>query len=262
MAHVVLVHWDPGSTQERLERLRRCGHRAASFVPRGAPSLAGLAAAPPEAVVIDLSRLPSQGVAVAVALRQRKGTRQVPLLFVDGSAEAVARARRTLPDVAWARWNGIGGAIKRALAQERPAAPVVPGTMDGYSGTPLVKKLGIKPGSRLALLGAPQGFERSLVGLPDGVRIERRSIARCQVAIRFFRSARELEKGCPALAARLPVGARLWVAWPKQSSGLATDLTQALVRERGLATGLVDFKICAIDATWSGLCFAHRARRS
>jgi len=258
VARVGLIHWDAGSMQESAGRLRRAGFRVSPFVPRGAASLASVAEAPPACIVIDLSRLPSQGVAAAVALRQRKATRCIPLVFVAGAPEAVARARRTLPDVAHASWKGIGAAVRKACGA-RPGMPVVPGTMDGYAGTPLVKKLGIRTGSRLALLRAPAGFERVLEGLPDDVTIVRRGLERAHVAIRFVRSAAELDAGLPQLARRLAEGARLWIAWPKQASGLATDVTQALVRERGLATGLVDFKICAIDSTWSGLCFTHRA---
>jgi len=261
MRRVVLIHWDAASMEKRAGILRRAGYVVSPFIPQGAPSLKSLADAPPSAIVVDLSRLPSQGVAAAVALRQRKTTRPIPLVFMDGSPEARARARKLLPDVTQASTTGIAAALRRALDRKPAAPPVVPGTMDGYSGTPLVRKLGIRPGSRLALLCAPRGFEHQLVGLPDDVRIARRDPSRVDVALFFVTKAATLSREFPALARRLAPGARLWIAWPKQASGVASDVTQALVRERGLATGLVDFKICAIDATWSGLCFTHRAAK-
>ena len=261
MRRVVLIHWDAASMEKRAGILRRAGYVVSPFIPQGAPSLKSLADAPPSAIVVDLSRLPSQGVAAAIALRQRKTTRPIPLVFMDGSPEARARARKLLPDVTQASTTGISAALRRALDRKPAAPPVVPGTMDGYSGTPLVRKLGIRPGSRLALLCAPRGFEHQLVGLPDDVRIARRDPSRVDVALFFVTKAATLSREFPALARRLAPGARLWIAWPKQASGVASDVTQALVRERGLATGLVDFKICAIDATWSGLCFTHRAAK-
>jgi hypothetical protein len=259
MRRVVLIHWDAASMEERAGILRRAGYGVSAFIPRGAPSLKSVGEAAPAAIVVDLSRLPSQGVAVAVALRQRRATRPIPLVFMDGPPPARERARRLLPDVPRASARGIGSALRRALARPAAAPPIVPGTMDGYSGTPLVRKLGIRPGCRLALLRAPRGFERQLVGLPGDVRIDRRRLERADVGVFFVTRAASLVDAMPGLAARLAPGARLWIAWPKQASGVASDVTQALVRERGLAAGLVDFKICAIDATWSGLCFARRA---
>jgi CheY-like chemotaxis protein len=259
MRRVALIHWDPTSMEKRAGILRRAGYVVSPFIPEGASSLKRLGDAPPAAIVVDLSRLPAQGVAVAIALRQRKATRPIPLVFMDGSAEARERARRLLPDVTQTSANGIAAALRRVLIRKPAAPPVVPGTMDGYSGTSLVRKLGIRTGCRLALLRAPRDFERQLVGLPDGVRIDRRGLGRADVGVYFTTRAGVLTSEFPGLAARLSRGARLWIAWPKQTSGVASDVTQALVRERGLATGLVDFKICAIDATWSGLCFTHRA---
>lgn len=136
--------------------------------------------------------------------------------------------------------------------------------MAGYSGTPLPTKLGIKPGTRLGLVGAPEGFAETLGDLPDDV--SPRPVARDRkpfdVIVCFARSSNELARELPGLPARLAPAGGLWIAWPKKSakksSGLATDLTEAEVRARGLATGLVDNKVCAIDDTWSGLRFVVR----
>ena len=130
----------------------------------------------------------------------------------------------------------------------------------GYSGTPLPKKLGIKEGSRVLLDGAPDGFETThLVLLPDDVELHRRAgKAPYDVVLAFRTDARTLIKHLPRDVARTTAPGRLWIAWPKQASGVATDLTGDVVREEGLAAGVVDIKVCAIDDTWSGLAFVRR----
>ena len=128
----------------------------------------------------------------------------------------------------------------------------------GYSGTPLPRKLGIKPEDRLGLLSAPEGFGAVLGELPPGVSVRRRLQGRFDVIVAFFVSRAELERRLPACRAALDQAGGLWIAWPKGSSGVATDLGDRAVREVGLAAGLVDNKVCAIDATWSGLRFVYR----
>ena len=124
----------------------------------------------------------------------------------------------------------------------------------GYSGTPLPRKLGIKPGHRIALLGAPDGFEGgTLSDLPDAVAVARRAGAAADVIVSFHTRRAELERRLPALRAMMEPAAGLWIAWPKRASKVPTDITEDVVREIALPTGLVDNKVCAIDATWSGL---------
>ncbi|MDQ6817398.1 MAG: DUF3052 domain-containing protein [Actinomycetota bacterium] len=128
----------------------------------------------------------------------------------------------------------------------------------GYSGTPLVRKLGIKPNARLALIGAPDGFDQTLGELPDRVRVSRAARGQLDVIVAFFAGRSELELRMPALRSALDPAGGLWIAWPKRASGVATDLTENVIRELGLATGLVDNKVCAIDAVWSGLRLVYR----
>ncbi|HEY6396856.1 MAG TPA: DUF3052 domain-containing protein [Solirubrobacteraceae bacterium] len=123
----------------------------------------------------------------------------------------------------------------------------------GYSGTPLVRKLGIKPGARLALIGAPDGFDATLGELPADVAVRRAVRGPIDVIVAFFVERSRLERRLPALCAALEPAGGLWIAWPKRASGVPTDLTEDVVRELGLAAGLVDNKVCAIDAVWSGL---------
>jgi hypothetical protein len=128
----------------------------------------------------------------------------------------------------------------------------------GYSGTPLPRKLGIKPQARLGLIGAPHDFDEVLGELPPGVTVHRRVRGSFDVLVVFVQKRSELERRLPALKRALDEAGGLWVAWPKRSSGVATDLGDNAVRELGLAAGLVDNKVCAIDATWSGLRFVYR----
>ena len=128
----------------------------------------------------------------------------------------------------------------------------------GYSGTPLVKKLGIKPGSTLGLIGAPDDFDVTLGELPDGVTVRRRLRGPLDVIVAFSLDRTTLERRLPALRAALQPAGGLWLAWPKRASGVATDLSDTVVRELGLAAGLVDNKVCAIDEVWSGLRLVYR----
>jgi hypothetical protein len=130
----------------------------------------------------------------------------------------------------------------------------------GYSGTPLPRKLGIRPESRLAAIGAPDGFDNTLGELPPGVSVRRSARGPLDVIVAFFTGRAELERRLPALIKALDQAGGLWIAWPKRASGLATDLGEGAVRELGLAAGLVDNKVCAIDSTWSGLRFVYRLR--
>ena len=128
----------------------------------------------------------------------------------------------------------------------------------GYSGTPLVKKLGIRAGSRIQFVSAPKDF-RELVGpLPEGALPQ--SDGTLDFAIVFVKKMGDLAARFPALRDRLESNGMLWVAWPKRASGVETDLTEGAVRDYGLEAGLVDVKVCAIDDTWSGLKFVRRLK--
>jgi hypothetical protein len=130
----------------------------------------------------------------------------------------------------------------------------------GYSGTPLPKKLGIKEGSRLALIAAPDRFvESTLAPLPERVDLRPRARGPLDVIVFFTKSRADLERRFGKLASALQPAGSLWIAWPKRSSGISTDLTEDTLREVGLPQGLVDTKVCAIDDTWSGLRFVIRA---
>ncbi len=127
----------------------------------------------------------------------------------------------------------------------------------GYSGTPLVKKLGIKPGHVVALLGAPADLALD-VGPEVTQRTSLRGARPLDVVLLFCRSEAELVRGFGRAQGRIAKDGGLWVCWPKKSSGVPTDLGDMVVREYGLGQGLVDNKVCAVDATWSALRFVWR----
>lgn len=131
----------------------------------------------------------------------------------------------------------------------------------GYSGKPLAAKLDLKPGQRVLLVGAPEGFEETLAA-PEEITVSRRLRGEVDVAHLFVATREALEREAPKLLARIAEGGHLWLSWPKKSSGVATDLTEETLREVLLPTGWVDTKVCAVDATWSGLKFMRRVRPS
>ena len=130
--------------------------------------------------------------------------------------------------------------------------------MAGYSGTPLPKKLGIKPQARVLVHGGPDGFLSLLEPLPNGVVTAATGDGPFDVIVAFFRDQTAFRADFPSLARRLAPAGGLWVGWPKRTSGVATDLSENPVRDFGLSFGLVDNKVCAIDDVWSGLRFAIR----
>lgn len=132
--------------------------------------------------------------------------------------------------------------------------------MAGYSGTPLVQKIGIKPGNRLLLRNDPPSFLSDLGRLPDGVATTDRVSGKVNVAVYFTDKLAALEKDFVPLARAIEPNGMLWIAWPKKASGKATDLTEDVVRRVALERGLVDVKVCAIDDTWSGLKLVVRLK--
>jgi len=125
----------------------------------------------------------------------------------------------------------------------------------GYSGTPLATKLGIRPGDAVALLHAPDDL---VLELPDGVSVRRRAGGRADVVVDFLTRRGDLERRIDRLAAMVHPSSGLWIAWPKRSSGVATDLSDHVVRDLALGRGLVDNKVCAIDTVWTGLRIVWR----
>jgi CheY-like chemotaxis protein len=252
---VLVIHWKPEEAAPRLELLRRAGFDATVLAPNGSAGLKGTTGFP-NVIVIDLSRLPMQGRAVAIELRKRAATRRVPIVFAGGSPDKLESIRALLPDATYSDWADIVEAIRHA-ARTAPEIPIVPDTMAGYSGSSLPKKLGIREGILVALVDAPDGFESKLDPLPDGARIVTRPRGAAR-AILFVTAMSDLDRRWRSVVDSVAEGATVWIAWQKKASGITTDASEKEIRAYGLERGWVDYKICSIDETWSGLAFSKR----
>lgn len=242
-----------------VERLRAAGYAVDARPLRTPADLKAIGERPPTAVVIDLSRAPSQGRDFGLGIRAQASSRRVPLVFVGGDAARAAQVRALLPGAVCASDRDVAAAVREAIARPPTDGARPPSVLAGYAGTPLPRKLGIKPGTVVRLLNAPAGFEATLGDLPDGARVTRRG-GRGDITLWFVPRRRDLEEGIERVAGAVTAG-KLWIVWPKKASALASDVSQRDVRSAGLRQGLVDFKICAVDDDWSGLLFSRRKKK-
>ena len=211
---------------------------------------------PPQAIIFDAQRAPATARDTGIFLRLQKATRGVLLVYLGGTAERVGEIRQHLPDAVFTTEASLVQDLESSLAN-RPEDPIVPESVfAGYSGRPLPAKLGIKAGMQVALLDAPRGLIDLLTPLPPDVEIGSKA-QNPDITLWFVTIRSKLNAELSSVLKRCGKG-KLWIAWPKKSSGVSTDLTQAAVRKIGLDAGWVDFKICAVDATWSALCFTKR----
>ena len=268
---VVLIHWHPDEAAERVRAVQLPGFRLQHLLPRRAADWAAWRASPPAAVVIDLSRLPSHGREVALGLRGAKATRSWPVVFVGGAPDKVAATQARVPGAWFCDWTTLATTLDQAL-RAPPAAtattarststPVRPAAAAGYSATPLAQKIGIKPDARVLVVGAPAELASWLAPLPDGATLVRARGAGVFPVVWLFTTHRaDLERRLLALEPVLAQKGHLWVSWPKQTSGVASDLTEGVIRDFALANGLVDTKVCAVTAVWSGLRLNRRQAR-
>jgi hypothetical protein len=254
MARLQLIHWKESEGLARAQELRGLGH-GVQYEAEIRAALTLLKEEPVDALVIDCTRLPSHGRAVAHAVRQRKSSRFVPLVFLGGDPAKLARLKKEVPDAVYAEWSDARKAIAHALAHP-PRDPVVPASAS--AAKPLIAKLGWKEGTTLALVDAPRGFETVLGPPPNDSTLRRGARGRCDLALWFVTTRKELLAALPAWKKLVAAGTKLWIAWPKQGSRIPTDLGQAFVRTTPHAHDLVDYKICALDADWSGMCFGKK----
>jgi hypothetical protein len=187
---------------------------------------------------------------IGIALRRQLPTRHTPQVFVGGDPEKVERVRSILHDARYTDWGGLATQLRTAI-ERPPSDPVVPDAMAPYAGVPLEQKLGLKGSATVRLIGAPDEFA-------DQIEEARRSDGQAELVIVFARTPAELEEELPQAMQSVAEGGSLWVAWPKGGTGARGDLTQLVVRERGMAAGWVDYKIASLDDTWSALRFRRR----
>jgi hypothetical protein len=260
MKKIRFIHWNAGEFRQRAQVLQNLGYEVMPDIPSPPELMRALRQMPTDIFVIDLSRLPSQGRDIGISIRSFKNTCSIPLVFVGGLAEKVAPIEKLLPDAFYTSWDHIEQTLHECEKPVNKSPVRTKSAFDGYAGKSLTTKLGIKPGHVIALFRAPEGFTDKLSPLPHNVTIHDQLREGCDLIVWFARSCTELSRDIRHIGDVLKNGS-LWIAWPKKGTQVDTDLTQVIVRKQGLATGLVDFKICSIDETWSGLLFRWRKKR-
>ncbi|MGD8633878.1 MAG: hypothetical protein PVF85_09935 [Anaerolineales bacterium] len=254
---IYFVHWNDAERTQRAEELSDLGFEVLSELLPGTHLLRKLEAVQPKALVIDLTRIPSQGRDFGIMVRKRKGTRNIPLVFVGGEKDKVAGVRKLLPDAYFCGWEGVEAQLVEAITSAQTEVKVPGSVFEAYAGKPLGIKLGIKERTRVLLVHEPDNFRELLGDLPTGVKFLTASGKEVDLAIWFIRALAELESQIDRIAAaseRSPV----WIAWPKSKSEFASDVKQPLVRKICMDAGMVDYKVCSIDKTWTALLFTWR----
>ncbi len=257
MARIRLFHWNEAEAQPTLERLRAGGHEIEYQEKLVSGLFSSLKRMPPDAVLIDLSRLPSHGLEVAIAIRGSKSTRRVPLVFAGGAPEKLEPIRAKLPDAVYCEPAKTCEAIRSAL-ESSPANPVVPvQMMDRFGARTVCQKLGIGEGSTVRLIDPPRGLETILAPLPECAQFTEDESARAAITLWFVRDRYALEHPIRENR-RLASNSKLWILWPKHKGKSKEGINETFIRETALAVALVDYKVCCVDQTWSGMLFARR----
>ncbi len=254
---VCLIHWNEKERQERINQLTLAGIDIVEGINPGPLFSKALEAARPDAVVIDLSRLPSQGRDLGVMIRTRAGTRQIPIVFVEGAADKVASIRELLPDAEFTTWEDILPILTRVVDSKEKDFLPQSSVFAAYSQKPLATKLGIKPGFLVCLIGEQEDLLGDSDHLPAGVRVANEIVNDANLFLWCLHSQAEFSASLALIKTHVK-HAPTWVGWPKKAADPGCDLTQTVVREQCLAVGMVDYKICSINEKWSALLFKWR----
>jgi hypothetical protein len=253
MPRVRIVHWKASESGPLIEACQACGFEVEYDDVNGGELVKMIRGKPPDVLAVDLTRLPSHGRDVAIYLRRTKYARHIPLVFVDGEPEKAEAIRRQLPDAVFTTRRQLCAAVKSACAK-RVADPVLPpGIMERYGSRTVTQKLGIKAGATVAVIDAPRDYAAALGVLPEGAELVENPDSVHAVTLWFVRDFREYQAGLREMQA-IADRTRLWIVWRKGTG----SLTDKLVREAANEAGLVDYKICAINAQWSAMAFARR----
>lgn len=235
---------------QRASELSALGYRVVSG-PWSSPAIIRKKSAPPSVVVIDLSRAPSAGRDIAVAMRSHSTLVMVPFVLVDGSADKVAAIAKLLPDAIATTWAHIDATLKKARMKP-PTGGKKLSVFAAYEGKSLADKLGIKMGTTVASIDAPPGLRAMIGALPEGAKFHTSAAAR-DLSLWFVRTPDELRASVAEMRPYAASG-RLWIMWRKGDAAL----NQTIVRKAAMAAGMVDFRIARIDEEWSGLRFTIR----
>ncbi len=244
---VVLYHWKAEEAKPLIRLIEDAGYAVRYDQKPTAPGK--LREVDPIAIVIDLSRMPAHGRYVATGIRSVKSVRYIPIVFVDGEEDKVAKIRAVLPDATYTQRSKLVAALKRVKPL---VAPVTTERLASYETRSTAQKMGIREGMRVAVFDPPSGYAKTLGAMPEGVEFEEEPDETLPMTLWFVRDADVYLTGLRAMRGRA-AKTRLWVIYPK---GKKTDLTQFVVREAAIAVGLVDYKICSVSDVWTAMAFA------
>lgn len=257
-----LVSWNDELSQQRSLEMKRLGYRVESSSLRGTSAfITHFSSLNPDAVLIDLDRLPSHGKEIAVVLRGSKTTRHIPIVFAGGQEQKVEKLHAEIPDAFFTSWKQVGKALKQAIASP-PLEPAHPTPhMQRWAHSALTKKLGISEKMNVAIIGDSDGEIQEVIGdLPDGATLAPRIVPATQLVLYVVRSLQEVHAAANHAQLHLPDGASYWMIHPKSAAKLHSDFNQNDVRAVALDHGFVDYKVCSVNTQWSGLKFARRRR--
>ncbi len=255
MHRVRVIHWKPAEAAPLLETIRTNG-----FSPEydsdsnGSTITRAIRANPPDAVVIDLSRLPSHGRQVGVWMRSLKSTRSIPIVFVGGEPAKLLQVKAVLPDAAYATSSNLARVLKLACAGSIANPVIPPPMMERYKNKTAAQKLGIAASSTVAVIDAPRDYLTVIGELPEGAEVIEDPSAVQNVTLWFIRDSEAMLHALRRMRA-IAAKTKLWVVWPK---GASNKFREGPIRETALDNGLVDYKICSVNAQWSGILFAKK----
>jgi hypothetical protein len=250
MSRLRLIHWNAEEAASYLTLLRDAGHHVEYNPEFSPPLMREWRSSLPDVFVIDLSRLPSHGREIAIALRQSKATRQVPLIFCEGEEAKVAKTRELLPDATFCSLARLKSTIRKLRAVDK-AAVVPKAMMDRYAGRTAAQKLGVREGDKVCAIDPPRDIE-AVLGPVEFVE----SPTGAGVTLLFATDPQEMQRQISELRV-VAARTKFWVCWKKGKSA-ENGMGERLVRDTGLSLGLVDYKICSLNQVWSGLCFAAK----
>lgn len=254
MARIRLLHWKAAEAGKYLTALAAAGHTVQYDQDVDSASLREWRAQPPQAFVIDLSRLPGRGREIAIALRQSPTTRRVPLVFCSGMPDKVEKTRALLPDAVYCEFSKLRGSLRSALSAA-PVETVVPtAMMQRYAARTTGQKLGIEAAKPVSVINPPRDYLAVLGELPAGVEFTEDECSPAAVTLCFVHDLPSLQAWMSELRLRARTG-KLWFCWRK-GKATAGGVSDSSIRATGVSLGLVDYKVCSLNNVWSGMLFA------
>jgi CheY-like chemotaxis protein len=257
MPRVRLFHWKAAEAAHYIAELKAAAHVVEYQEHFQTELLRACRKSPPDAFIVDLSRLPAQGREIAIALRQSPATRNVPVIFCQGAPEKIQTTRQHLPDAVYCKLSSLVSRLQRELSKPRKQTVVPVPIMKRYAGRTAAQKLGIKEGNMVRVVDPPRDYLQVLGALPSGVEFLEDDSQPASVTLCFVHEPDWL-RGAMSGLRKTARTSKLWILWRKGKSERG-GVSEPLVRETGKSLGLVDYKICSVNEIWSGMLFAYKA---